>query len=675
VAVISHRLWNGYFRANPKVVGSTVRLNGRAITIVGVAAPDFRGTIGGLAMDVWTPLSMATQMGALNTWAGKDRNARYLVLMARLKPGVHPRLADQQVRAVAARIAAAYPDTHRGVSAELVPLAWADAGVQRFLGQPLRILMAVCLLVLLIACANVTNLLLARSLARRREFGVRAAMGAGRAALVRLLVTEAVPLAAGGALLGLLLSQWGGEAMGYLFPAIDSTIRYAAEPLLRPALSLRTAVFCAAVSLMAAAFAVVVPGLAAARIDIQRLLAEGGRSGMRGVGARRVRSSLVVAEISLAALALTGAGAALEAFRQLRETPLGFRPEGVSVSQFHLSTSGYSLARERDFAGQLTSRLRQAPGVEDAAVSDVVPLSLLGAPAERFQLDGAEAGAHAVPMIGRATVSPRFFEVLRLPIVAGRGFTEQDHERSARVIVVNQTLARQFFGTREAVGRQVRVSGRRSTIVGVVRDAKYYRPGEPATPFFYGPFRQIFFSGHNHFLLMRTKGDASLARKSLSREVQALDPSGALYESAPMLEHIQASTFAEKLAASLLATLGVLALVLSAVGLYAVLSYSVQERTREFGIRMALGAQPGRVMRQVVGNGFVLALIGLAAGMGAALLLLRMPALELAALERGNQPAVAAAAAGILLLVALAACVLPALRATRSDPMRALRAE
>lgn len=675
VAVISHRLWRGYFASNPKVVGSTVRLNGRMITIVGVTPPDFRGTITGLATDVWTPLSMATQMGALNTWAGKDRNARFLILMVRMKPGVTLRQITAQAQAVAARMAAAYPDTHRGVGAEVVSLADMEAGIQKTLGRPLKLLMAVCILVLLIACSNVANLLLTRSLTRRKEFGVRVAMGAGRSSLIRLLVAEVAPLGAAGALAGALLAQWGGDAMGYLFPVLDATLVAAAEPVLRPQLSPMTLLFCALVSAAAALGSVITPVLAAARMDIQHMLVEGGRSGMQGPGTHRVRSALVIAEVSLAALALVGAGAALRTFHKLRETPLGFEPDGVLVSQFHLSTNGYRLRKEREFATSLTERLRNAPGVAEAAATDVTPLSMLGSPAERFQVEEAIQNERAVPMIQRATVTPRFFALLGLPIVAGREFTDQDNEQGERVIIVNETLARQHFGVEGAVGRKVRISGRLSTIVGVARNAKYVRPGEPPTPYFYAPFRQIFFSGHNHFLLMRTQGDPAVARATLRREVRALDPAEGLYESAPMTEHIQAGTFAEKLAASLLGTLGLMALALAAVGLYGVLAYAVGERMQEFGIRMALGARPGQLLRQVMQGGLLLTVSGLVIGGSAAYVLLRMPLGGVTAVIGGLEPVVALGVVLVLGAVSALACFVPARRATKVDPLSALRAD
>lgn len=675
VAVISHRFWKSYFASDPKVVGRPVRINGRTMTIVGVTPPDFRGTIPGLAVDLWTPLSMATQVGALNTWAGKDRNARFLILLARLKPGVTPEQATQQAQAIAERLAAEFPDTHKGIGASVVPLAKSDAGVQKSLGRPLTILMGVCVLVLLIACANVANLLLTRSLSRRKEFGVRVAMGAGHWGLVRLLVAEVAPLGIAGALAGILMAQWAGDGMGYLFPAIDKTILEAATPVLRPQVNGMTLLFCGLVSLAAASGSVIAPVLAAAKMDIQTLVTEGGRSNTQGRTTHRVRSALVIAEVSLAALALIGAGSALRAFQHLRETPLGFDPANVLVSQFHLSTNGYTLKRERDFATNLTQRLRHAPGVVEATMSDVVPLSILGSPADRFQVGESAQEAREVPIVSRAVVGPNFFTLLGLQIIAGRGITEQDNEKGERVIVVNEALARQYFGVAGAVGRKVRVSGRAAMIVGVVKNSKYYRPGEPQIPFFYGSFRQMFYSGHNHFLLLKTNGDPAVARASLRREVQALDAGTGVYETAPMAEHIQVSVFPERLAASLLATLGAMALILAAVGLYGVLSYAVGERTQEFGIRMALGARPAQVMAQVLRGGLFLTAIGLVVGSAALVVLLRVQLAALSGLASGLEPKVAAGAIVVLVGVAMAACLIPARRATRVDPMQALRAE
>ncbi|MGD0200039.1 MAG: ABC transporter permease [Bryobacteraceae bacterium] len=673
-AVISHRFWRTYFRGNAAAVGRTVRINGHQYTLVGVAPPDFAGTWGGAAFDVWVPLSMIIQTGTLNTWAASDRNARFLDVLLRLKPGVTVEQARQEARAVAARMAAAYPDTHQGIGANIFPMWQASYGLQSALRNPLRILAAVCVLVLLIACANVSNLLMARSVSRRREFGIRIALGASRGQLVRQLLTEAMGLAAAGALGGVLLAQWMGESLFCVFPSLDSTVRAAADPLLHPQANGTVLLFAVLIATGAALLATILPALYAGRVDVNETLKESARGGSPGTRSHRARGALVIAEVALAAMALIGAGLAVRTFQKLARVNLGFEPRGVLVAHFYLSTNGYSLNQEKQFCRTLRLRLEATPGIDQVSYGDSVPLSIFGAPTDRVQDFGSEADQSGVIALPRSIVAPGYFSLMHIPLLEGRDFTERDDLNAETVIIVNQTLARKYFGGRDAVGRKVRVSGKWARVAGVARDSKYRSPAEGPTAYFYGSFGQMFWSGHNNMFYIRAR-DLDAARATLRREVAALDPNKGLYDLATLADYTQAGLFGERIAAGLLSALGLLALALAAAGLYSVMAYAVSERTHEIGIRMALGAGRGGVLGMVLRQGLVMTMTGLAAGMAATVVIARVLSGALDSPVSIAEPAVFAAAALCLILVALLASYLPARRTTKIDPMIALRAE
>ncbi len=673
-AVISHRLWQTYLRGDPGVAGSVLRINGHPYTVVGVAPPDFAGTITGARLDVWIPLSMVLRAGMLNTWAAADRNARFLDLIVRLKPGVTIEQAGGQARAVAVRMAAAYPDTHKGIGAKLVPVSQSSTGLQSTLRNPLRILMAVCILVLLIACANVANLLTARAVARRREFGIRLALGAGRGPLIRQLLTEVLLLAGAGALLGLLLAQWLGDSLLYVLPTLDAPVRAAIQPILAPKPSGMVLLFTALAALGAALLSTIMPILQAGRVDVNEALREGGRGGTSGARSHRARNGLVIAEVALAAVALIGAGLSVQSFYRLSRLEPGFDPRNVLVAHLHLSTSGYSLQQEKNFNRELRLRLESAPGVDETSYGDSAPLAILGPSSDRVQVDGSEADVKGVTSIARSVVSPGYFHLMRIPILGGRDFSERDDLTSERVILVNQTFAKRYFGGANPIGRRVRVSGKPATIIGLVKDAKYRSPAEGPTPFFYGAFSQMFYSGHTNLVFLRSR-DLDEARATLRREVAVLDRSSGLYDVATLTDYAEAGLFGERVASSLLSALGVLALALAAVGLYSVMADVVGERTQEIGIRIALGAQRWQVIFEVLAKGLAMTLTGLAAGMAGAVVCARILSTAMQAPVKLAEPAVFVVVVLTLMLTAFCASFVPARRATKSDSVSALRAE
>ena len=675
IAVISHRLWTSQFGADSGIVGRTVRINGHPLTVIGVTPPDFRGTFGGAKLDVWVPLSMILEMGALNTWAAADWNARFLNVIVRLKPGVTVAQASEEARVIAARIAADHLDTHKGIGARMLPLWQVSYGLQATLREPLYLLAVVCMLVLVIVCANVSNLLMARTVSRQKEFGVRMALGASLGRIVQQLLVEVLLLAGAGTIFGALLARWLGESLYRVLPFLEPSIRAALDPLLHVAPSANVLAFTVTISLSAAVLASLLPAFSIGRVDLIERLKEGGRSGTSSVRSHRVRGALVMLEAALAALALCGAGLAVRSFQKFATLNPGFDSRGVLAAHFYLSTNGYSLNQEKQFCQNLRLRLEGVPGVQQVSYADSVPLSLYGMGSDRVEVEGFLQDQGGVISLPRSIVAPGYFSLMHIPLLAGRDFTERDDVNTLPVIIINQTFAKKYFAGKDPIGRRVRVSDTWLTVVGMVKDSKYHDPPEAPTPFFYGPFRQIYYSGYTTFFYLRTSGDLEGARAALRREVGTLALASGLYETTALSEYTQGGLFAERIVAGLLFVLGILGLALAAVGLYSVMAYAVSERTQEFGIRMALGAQRRKVLGLVLSEGLVLALPGLAAGVAAAMVGARVVSSKLNLPLSSAEPSVFAWAALALVLVALLASYVPARRATKVDPMTSLRAE
>jgi predicted permease len=674
IAVISDRLWRADFHADPAIVGKPVRMNGHQLTIVGVTPPEFHGSFGGLALDVWVPLSMVTQMGALNTWASQMRETRFLDIIARLRPGATRSQATAEAQGIVSRLAAAFPRSHGGVRVEVVPLWRAMSGAQSLLLDPLRILMVVAALVLLIGCANVTNLLLARSISRHKEFGIRIAIGAGRWRLTRQLLIETLLVAGIGTALGVLISQWMTGALVNLLPRTDLPIKAAFDDQSRLSSNINVLLFTIGVCIAAAVLSTIIPSMMLGRVNVNEALKEGGRSGMTGVGSHRARGLLVVFEVALASVSLIGAGLAIRSFENARRMNPGFEPRNVLVAHLYLSASGYKLDREKQFDRMLRDRLALAPGIDEVAYADWVPLWFGSSPFEIVRIEGDTRPDREVVHVNRTVTAPGYFHLMRIPLLEGRDFRDSDDRGSLYVAIVNQTFAEQLLGGKDPIGHRVQVDGVWTTVIGLAKDSKYFHPGEPPRPYLYAPFRQIFYSGHNNFMLIRTAGNPNDARAVLRREVAALDPSGALYDAMPLTEYMQASLYPQKVAASMLGVLGVLSIVLAAVGLYSVMAYAVSERTHEIGVRMALGARPRDVLGMVLKKGMILTGAGLLAGIAGALVLTRMASRFLVNINAG-EPGVFAAGSLILAAVTLLATYLPARRATKVDPVDALRTQ
>ncbi len=664
VAVISDALWRRRFQADPAIAGKVITVNSHPLTVVGVAPPAFLGTTPGLAFDLWIPAVMRPEINGIGEWMLRDRKTRDLRGVARLRPGVRLEQARAEIAGLAREMARAHPYENGGISATVLPLGQAT-GAPRLLRAPLQILMAACGALLLIICANLANLLLARAVGRRQELGVRVALGAGRLRLARQLLTESLLLALLGGLLGVPLSLALGRSLQSLLPASNLPLHLALR------LDAKVMAFTLLLAMGTALLAGLYPVLHTWRGSLHAALVEGGRGGSATVGTRRTRSLLVIGEVALALVTLIGAGLFARSFESARRIDPGFDAARVLVAQFYLDTSGYTLPERKQFCLRLRERLQSSPGVTAVAYADSVPLGFAGGSWEDLKVEGYVPRRDENMKILRNVVAPGFFALLRVPVLAGRDFTELDDEKSLPVMIVNQELAARFFAHREPIGRKVWGWGRWFTIVGVVQNSKYSRIDEAPQPYFFVPFRQVYREDRAAAFYLRTAGDPRAAVPALRRQVRQLDPKVGVYDAMPLAEYIGASLYPMKVGAILLGALGAWCLALAALGLYGVMAYTVGQRTHEVGIRMALGARPGDVLRMVVGQAMALVAGGLVAGVAAAAFLTRLVASALIGVGAGD-PGVFVGAALVLATVAALASFVPAQRAAGVDPVVAL---
>ena len=664
VTVISYQLWEGRFKGDPQIIGKTQRLNGVLHTIVGVAPAGFYGTFVGWAMQFWVPASMEEIFEA-GGYKLEDRGGRWIEAYARLKPGVTREQAQQEIAAVAKRLEKDYPDTNRGRSIKLWPLWQTPFNNANTLLPTLEIMLAVVVFVLLIACANVGNLLLVRSFARRHEMTVRMAIGAGRGRLVRQLVTEGLILAACGAAGGLLLAHWCRHALVLLLPARGGVAMH-----LPGEIDWRVLALSAGVCLIATLLLGLVPAMQTRDLDLAGAL-KAESAGVVGSGRRAwVRSGLVVMQVSLSFVLLVGAGLLLQSLQRIRNTSPGFSTHDVLETSVNLVQAGYDAPRAQNFQDQLLDRVRALPGVESAEFARMTPLSYGSFSSTPIAVDGYQPPPEEQPIVQYNEVGPDYFATIGIPLMSGREFNRADDEKSVPVAIVNETMAAKYWGGRNPIGERVQVKRRWMQVVGVAKDSRYQSVRETPKPFFYVPLRQNFARGPG--LNIRTRLSAETMMAALTREVHALDRNLALFEVITLQEQVDRSTSPQLVAVTLVGVLGGLALLLAAIGLYGVMSYAVSQSTRELGLRMALGATPSHLLRLVMSRGLTLTASGIVCGAAVALASTRLLGYLLYNVSP-RDPLSFGSAFLVITIASLAACFLPAWRATRTDPLRALR--
>ena len=668
VILISYGVWRRRFNSDPNIIGQQLKGGGAGVgaTIVGVLPEGFRFPVQASRTDFVRPLAPA-----LGEWAHR-RGAYSLRVLARLKQGVTAQQAETEMRAIGQRLEQQYPDEGFRLGSRFVSLYEAVVGDVR---TSLLVLLGAVSLVLLIACANVANLLLARAAARHREMAIRAALGASRWRVARQLLTESLLLSLAGGGLGLLLSLWGLDLL-----VADSALNL---PRLRDvSLDTNVLAFTSGVSVLTGIIFGLAPAILAVRVDLSEALKEGGRGSTAGAARSRVRGMLVVSEVALSLVLLVGAGLLVKSFARLRGVNPGFDARNVLTTGLSLSKVKYPEAEQRrELFAQLVERLRAVPGVESAAV--VYPLPFSGTTTSNtFLIDGRPVPApDEKPAANYRAISPDYFRVLHIGLLSGRGFTEQDRPTAPPVVIVNETLARRFFGGQSPLGQRIaieRASGQAAVqdmreIVGVVSDVRHAGLDEEAGAEVYVPFTQAP-EGYMDVVVRTTAANPAGMGASLRDVITAADREQYVPGVQTMTELIAESVAARRINALLTALFAGVALLLASIGIFGVMAYTVAQRRHEIGVRMALGAQPGDVLRLVLGQGMRLVLLGVAVGLAAALALTRVLAGMLYGVTP-TDPATFAAVALLLTLVALAACYIPARRATKVDPLIALRHE
>jgi len=661
VIVLSHALWNQRLGADPAIIGKMLTLNGRGFTVVGVAPASFTGLMAGFAADFWTPIAMH---GAISPGLDlAERRQHWVIGVGKLRNGTTRTQAAADLAILGQQLATTFPDMNRNLAPSAMAVALVPSPFRTIAGGISAVLMAVVGLVLLIACANVANLLLAKAAGRRREIAVRFALGANRGRVVQQMLTESVVIAAIAGGLGLLLSLWAAPLLLSMKPA--------SLPLfLNVSPDGRVLTFTLVASLLTGLAFGLAPALQQSRINQVESLREG--SQQAGASRSRLRSALVIAQVTACAVLLVGASLCLRSLMNARSIDPGFAVDGGITASLNVQTFGYDEPRGRAFYARLLERVRALPGVRSASLADHLPLGQV------MRMAAVEIpGKTAQPIgIDLAIVAPGYFDAMGTPLVRGRDFTAQDDGQAPAVVVINQHMADRFWPGQDAVGQSITLAGRegrgtRAQVIGVAKSGKYQSLGEDPKPFFYRPLLQEYEPGAQ--LIVRAEDQAQVlgALRALIRE---LDPRMALVGLETLEQHMQLPLFPAQAAGALLGMFGALALALAVVGLYGVISYSVSQRAREIGVRMALGARSSDVFRLVFSQGLRLTAIGLGVGFAAALVVSRVLSSVLYGVSPMD-PISFGAVAILLTAVALLASYVPARWAVRVDPMRALRSE
>ena len=676
VAVISHALWQRRFGGDPGIVGRTIELNGRPVTVVGVAPERFTGRFPGFVVDVWLPFAQGPALGLASAEALTSRGDRGVQVLARLRPGVTLEAAQERMRIVAQRLHAAYPDAWTDVNGRgrrITLLAESEARLPPQVKLPvlgfLGLLGAVVAIVLLICCANLAGLMLARASGRRREIAIRASLGAGRRRLVRQLLTESALLAAAGAALGLLLATWATD----LLLAVELPVPVQIEFDLSP--DVRVFGFTALVAAVATLAFGLAPALRVSSVAPGEVLRSESATATGGRSRLTLQNALVVAQVALSLVLVVGALLFVRTLQHAAGVELGFRPDNLLLVSVEPPPGSAPGAEANTLALEARERVAALPGVVAATWADRVPLDL--ASGRRWVVvEGYEPRTGEDMEFHNMRVGPGYFEALGVPLLRGRGFEPADREGAPGVVVVNEAFARRFWPNGDALGRRIGISGADGPaleIVGVTATGKYLSPVEEDRPFIYFPALQV--PGRGAFTLhVRTAGDPAALASAVRREVAAAAPGWVVTAVRTMDDQLGVALLPQRLAAGALGLFGALALGLSALGLYGVVAYAVAQRTREIGIRIALGAEGNAILRMVLRQGAGLVGAGVALGMAGALAVARLIdglLLGTSALD----PLAFGGAAATLAAVAILASWIPARRAVRVDPMVALRAE
>jgi predicted permease len=665
VAVLGYGTWQKRFASEANIVGKTVLINGNNFTIVGVMPKDFVGTELAYVPEFYVPFAMAEVIEPSNDYL-ECRDCDNIFAIGRLKPDVTRQRAQASLNTVMQQLAKDYPNENEGRSAKLTNVGLFLPNIRAGVTGFSWVLMAVVGLVLLIACVNLANLLLARATERKKEIAVRLALGASRWRLLRQLLTESVLLSVVGGALGLLFAYWINDFVAKISLPTDVTLTFDLR------IDWRVMLFALGASLLTGVLFGLLPALQATRPElVPALKDDASASGFRRAW---LRNSLVVAQMALSVLLLICAGLIVRSLQAAQTMRPGFNPDNALAMTFDVGLQGYDEARGRAFHKQLLERVRALPNVKSASLAQSIPLSLNFNNSTIYIEGQPETSTANMPLAVANYTMPDYFTTMGIAL-RGRDFNELDKERESRVAIVNETFARRFWPGQEAIGKRFNFSGPSDPlwqIVGVAADGKYESLGEDQKIAFYRPMTRDYTTWTS--LVARTNGDPNAVIGAIRNEIRSLDSTLPVSGVKTLKEHMNVPLFPARVAATVFGSFGVLALLLAAIGIYGVMSYAVAQRTREIGIRMALGALKGEVLKMIVGQGLRLVGIGLGIGLGAAFGLTRFLKVVLYGVSATDLVTFVAIPL-VLAAVALLACFIPAQRAAKVDPIKALRYE
>jgi len=667
VAVISYRLWQARFGSNPEIVGQTIGINQHPYTIVGVTPAVFQGSQTGVRTDIWVPMMMEAQFEPLGDLLN-DHHEFWLLAFGRLKPGIRLEQAQQEMTLRLKPEVESYPDEHKGHESVTVYPLWRNPfGLNQFLSTLLPILMCIAGMVLLLACANVANLMLVRSVGRRREIAIRLSLGASRWQLARHLLVESLILALAGGVVALLITFWTQGTLMKFMPATDYPVSLSVKVD-------RTVLLATlGISVLTGVIFGILPALRASREAPVAVLKEDTGSASVGVKKARLASGLVVAQISLSLLLLVCAGLFIRSFLSAQLINPGFNSHNVLIATYDLFTAGYSEASGTEFDRQLAAKLEAQPGIQSVALTNRVPLGF-GGGSTSVRPEGYVSQSDESMETEDAIITPNYFRTLQIPIVEGRDFTLQDSAKSQRVTIVNEEFVNRYWPKQDAIGKRLYSDLPKEwlTVVGVARNNKVNWLNEKPTPFVYLPLYQMYTP--SMIINARVIGDPLTFAKTIENTVHELNSDLAVFDVTTLELRNQFASFGQRVAGAFVGAFGLLALVLAAVGIYGVTAYSTRQRTHEIGIRIALGAAKHDVLRLVLGHGLRLTLGGVGLGLTLSFVLTRFLGSLLLGVT-STDALTFSSVAMLLCAVALLACFLPARRAMRVDPIVALRYE
>ena len=671
VMVLSYSYWKVHFGGDPEVVGKKVSMDGRPVTIVGVAPEEFHGLFAFGDIQAFLPLGMATMSGNPSDFM-TNRGFRIVFALARLRPGVSIGQAQASLNVVSHRMARENPKEDQDLSLQVYPelRSRPNPDPKNTIFIVSGLFMGLAALVLVLACVNVANILLVRATVREREMAIRAALGAGRARLIRQLLTESILLAVGGGIAGIILGYWGSSAMGQINLATDLPVR------LDFGFDWRVFGFAFGAALLTGLIVGIVPAIRASRGNLAHILHEGGR-GLVG-GRNRLRSALVVAQVAGSLMLLIIAGLFTRSLGEAQKTNLGFNANQLVNFFMDPNEIGYSEVQGREFYKNLLARVQSLPGVVSASTANSTPMGYYNN-GDTVEVEGyVNPPGQPAPIALYNVVSPDYFKTMGIPLLRGRAFTEADDQNGQYVGIINEATGKKFWPNLDPIGRTYKIGAdpkHSITVVGVAKDSRYQGVTGPINPYFYVPFAQHYTNNSLEALQVRTAAAPEAMMPVIEHEIQSLAPELPVFDVKTMKESLNTlnGLLIYQIGATLAAALGILGLILALVGVYGVISFAASQKTHEIGIRMALGAQPAQILKMIFRQGFVIVAVGLGIGILAALAAARVVGnfLTVSATDPLTYMIVSAA----LTAVALLACYIPARRAMRVDPMEALRYE